>query len=101
MKRRRVGGGRGASVKDFSRARTQMTALKSLPAQVIAISLTSRQRVALFCAAAGIPHNAVGIVDHVMQVLIIRGLLEQRGGRYVLTEQGRDVFDAVLRHGKE
>ncbi len=78
-----------------------MTALKSLPAQVIATSLTSRQRVALFCAAAGIPHNAVGILDHTMQVLMIRGLLDQRCGRYVLTEQGQAVFAAVLHYGKD
>ncbi len=77
-----------------------MSALKSLPAQVIARTLTSQQRVALFCAAAGISHKTVGILDHTMQVLMIRGLLEQRGGRYVLTEQGRAVFDAVLDRGK-
>ncbi len=75
--------------------------LKSLPAQVVATSLTSRQRVALFCAAAGISHNAVGVLDHTMQVLMIRGLLEHRGGRYVLTEQGRAVFAAILEGGKE
>ncbi len=75
--------------------------LKSLSAQVVATSLTHRQRVALFCAAACLSHKAVGLIGHVMHVLVIRGLLEHRDGRYVLTEQGRDVFDAVLHHSKD
>ena len=50
----------------------------------------------LACTAIGVSHAAIGITDRAMQMMVIRGLVARQGGRYVLTETGRAVFDVLL-----
>ena len=37
--------------------------------------LSAQDRVILFCVATGIDHGSVGIIDHAMQSMAIRGFL--------------------------
>ncbi len=45
-------------------------------------------------------HAAVGITDRQVQLMVIRGLIVDKGNRYVLTETGRAVFDVLLERGR-
>ena len=67
----------------------------------LAKHLTAKERVALFCAAADIDHEAVGILSSTMQSLEIRGLVERDSAtrRYVLTDTGRAVLGVLLERG--
>jgi hypothetical protein len=66
-------------------------------AAMIAKSLTAREKVALFCAAADIDHVAVGILTSVIQAMEIRGLItREHTSRYMLTDPGRAVLWAML-----
>ncbi len=72
---------------------------KPTAAAKIAADLTAEQAVILFCAEVGIDHAAVGILPHAMQVMEIRGLIAQQGGRYALTDQGRAVLQVLRERG--
>jgi hypothetical protein len=68
----------------------------------IASRLTSEQRAILACTAIGVSHTAISITDRVMQVMVVRGLIDPKGNRYVLTEAGQAVFNILLeRNGPE
>ena len=63
----------------------------------VAVDLTAREKVALFCAAADVDHAAVGIPLQAMRALEIRGLIERdQTIRYVVTDEGRAVLRAML-----
>jgi hypothetical protein len=66
-------------------------------APTIAKSLTEREKVALFCAAADIDHAAVGILASVMHAMEIHGLISrEQASRYALTDDGHAVPRAML-----
>jgi hypothetical protein len=60
--------------------------------------LSPQDRVILFCVATGIHHGAVGISDHAMQSMAIRGFIahNRESGAYTLTDSGRATLTAIL-----
>src|SRR5262249_27830705 len=60
--------------------------------------LRAQDRVILFCVATGIDHGSVGIIDHAMQSMAIRGLIahNRESGAYTLTDSGRATLTAIL-----
>jgi hypothetical protein len=60
--------------------------------------LSAQDRVILFCVATGIHHASVGIVDHAMQSMAIRGFIahNRESGAYTLTDSGRATLTAIL-----
>jgi hypothetical protein len=60
--------------------------------------LSPRDRVILFCVATGIVHGSVGITDHAMQSMAIRGFIahNRESGAYTLTDSGRATLTAML-----
>jgi hypothetical protein len=60
--------------------------------------LSPQDRVILFCVATGIHHDAVGIIDHAMQSMAIRGFIahNRESGAYTLTDSGRAMLTAIL-----
>ena len=63
-------------------------------------TLSAHDRVILFCVATGIDHGAVGIIDHAMQSMAIRGFIahNRESGAYTLTDSGRATLAAILEH---
>jgi|SRR6516164_5861042 hypothetical protein len=61
--------------------------------------LSAQDRVILFCVATGINHGSVGIIDHAMQSMAIRGFIarDRESGVYALTDSGRATPTATLR----
>jgi hypothetical protein len=61
-------------------------------------TLTAQDRVILFCVATGISHGSVGIIDHAMQSMAIRGFIahNRESGAYALTDSGRATLAAIL-----
>src|SRR5262245_58837955 len=57
-----------------------------------------QDRVTLFCVATGIVHGSVGITDHAMQSMAIRGFIahNRESGAYTLTDSGRATLTAIL-----
>ena len=62
------------------------------------IKLSAQDRVILFCVATGIHHGSVGITDHAMQSMAIRGFIahNRESGAYTLTDSGRATLTAML-----
>jgi hypothetical protein len=60
--------------------------------------LSAQDRVILFCVATGNHHASVGIVDHAMQSMAIRGFIahNRESGAYTLTDSGRVTLTAIL-----
>src|SRR5262249_3105707 len=60
--------------------------------------LNAQDRVILFCVATGIVHGSVGITDHAMQSMAIRGFIahNRESGVYTLTDSGRATLTAIL-----
>ena len=60
--------------------------------------LSAQDRVILFCVATGIGHGSVGIIDHAMQSMTIRGFIahNRESGAYTLTDSGRAALTAIL-----
>jgi hypothetical protein len=54
--------------------------------------------VILFCAATGSSHGSVGIIDHAMQSMAIRGFVahNRKSVAYTLTDSGRATLVAIL-----
>jgi hypothetical protein len=52
----------------------------------------------LFCVATAIVHGSVGISDHAMQSMAIRGFIahNRESGAYTLTDSGRAALAAIL-----
>jgi len=81
----------------MDRAGLMAKSAKPNAAATIAKSLTAREKVALFCAAADIDHAAVGVLASFMHAIEIRGLISrEHASRYALTDDGRAVLRAVL-----
>src|SRR5215475_3555756 len=61
-------------------------------------TLSPQDRVILFCVATGIVHGSVGITDHAMQSMAIRGFIahNRESGAYTLTDSGRATLTAIL-----
>ena len=61
-------------------------------------TLSPQDRVILFCVATGIVHGSVGITDHAMQSMAIRGFIahNRESGVYTLTDSGRATLTAIL-----
>jgi hypothetical protein len=59
---------------------------------------SAHDRVILFCVATGIHHGLVGITDHEMQSMAIRGFIahNRESGAYMLTDSGRATLTAIL-----
>ena len=59
---------------------------------------SAQDRVVLFCVATGIDHGSVGIIDHAMQSMAIRGFIahNRESGAYTLTDSGRATLTAIL-----
>jgi hypothetical protein len=55
------------------------------------------ERVILFCVASGIVHGSVGITDHAMQPMAIRGFIahNRESGAYTLTDSGRAALAVI------
>jgi hypothetical protein len=70
-------------------------------AATVAKSLTAREKVALFCAAAGIDRAAVGILASVMQAMEIRGPISARVDaiRHDALGAGTDGFQGAPKRG--
>jgi hypothetical protein len=51
-----------------------------------------------FCVATGIHNGSVGITDHAMQSMAIRGFIahNRESGAYTLTDSGRATLTAIL-----
>jgi len=64
----------------------------------IAASLTVPERVLLFCLASDTDWQKAGVTHATAQHMMVRGLIDRGGtaGAYVLTDQGRAVFAALL-----
>ena len=60
--------------------------------------LSAQDRVILFCVATGIQHASVGINDHAMQSMAIRGFIahNRESGAYSLTDSGRATLTTIL-----
>ena len=60
--------------------------------------LSAQDRVILFCVATDIDHGSVGIIDHAMQSMAIRGFIahNRESGAYALTDSGRATLTAIL-----
>jgi hypothetical protein len=60
--------------------------------------LSAQDRVILFCVATDIGHGSVGIIDHAMQSMAIRGFIahNRESGAYTLTHSGRATLTAIL-----
>ena len=60
--------------------------------------LSPQDRVILFCVATCIHHSSVGITDHAMQSMAIRGFIahNRESGAYTLTDSGRAALMAIL-----
>jgi hypothetical protein len=60
--------------------------------------LSAQDRVILFCVATGIAHGSVGVTDHAMQSMAIRGFIahNRESGAYSLTDSGRATLAAML-----
>ena len=60
--------------------------------------LSAQERVILFCVATGIDYGSVGIIDHAMQSMAIRGFIvhNRESGAYTLTDSGRATLRAIL-----
>jgi len=60
--------------------------------------LSAQDRVILFCVATGIDHGSVGIIDHAMQSMAVRGFIahNRESGAYTLTDSGRATLTAIL-----
>ena len=60
--------------------------------------LSAQDRVILFCVATGIDYGSVGIIDHAMQSMAIRGFIahNRESGAYTLTDSGRATLTAIL-----
>src|SRR5215470_14055241 len=63
-------------------------------------TLSPQDRVILFCVATGIVHGSVGITDHAMQSMAIRGFIahDRESGAYTLTDSGRATLTAMLEY---
>jgi hypothetical protein len=62
-----------------------------------AAGLTVPERVLLFCLASGTDWQKAGVTHATAQCLMVRGLIERTAaGSYLLTEEGRAVFAALL-----
>jgi hypothetical protein len=64
--------------------------------------LSAPDCVILFCVATGIHHGSVGITDHAMQSMAIRGFIahNRESGAYTLTDSGRATLTAILEDAK-
>jgi hypothetical protein len=60
--------------------------------------LNAQDHMILFCVATGIVHGSVGITDHAMQSMAIRGFIahDRESGAYALTDSGRATLTAIL-----
>jgi hypothetical protein len=60
--------------------------------------LSAQDCVILFCVATGIDYGSVGIIDHAMQSMAIRGFIahNRESGAYTLTDSGRATLRAIL-----
>jgi hypothetical protein len=60
--------------------------------------LSAQDRVILFCGTTGIHHGSVGITNHTMQSMAIRGFIahNRESGAYTLTDSGRATLAAIL-----
>jgi hypothetical protein len=69
----------------------------------IAAELDAPQRIFLFCLASGTSlAKAAGNTTAIRSRLIIRGLIERAGSRFIITDRGRDVLSALLaQHDKD
>ncbi len=73
---------------------------KPIEFEMIASQLNSEERAILACTAIGVNQVAVGMTDRAVQLMVIRGLIVHRSGRYVLTETGRAVFEVLVERGR-
>jgi len=66
--------------------------------ETVATRLTVPERVLLFRLASGTDWQRAGIAALAAQQMMIRGLVEREGGAgaYVLTDEGRAVFAALI-----
>jgi hypothetical protein len=61
-------------------------------------TLSTHDRVILFCVATATDRGAVGITAHAMQSMAIRGFIahDRESGAYTLTASGRATLTAIL-----
>ena len=61
-------------------------------------TLSPPDRVILFCVATGITHGSVGIIEHAMQSMAIRGFIahNRESGAYTLTDSGYAALASIL-----
>src|SRR5262245_37667532 len=69
-------------------------------------TLSAHDRVILFCVATAIDCAAVGITEHAMQSMAIRGFIahNRESGAYKITDRGHATLTAILEqagHGNE
>jgi len=65
--------------------------------EAIATELDVRERVLLFCLASDTNTAKAGVNNATVRSrLIVRGLIERQGSRFVVTEQGRAVLAALI-----
>lgn len=71
---------------------------KTPTAESIAAELTVPERLLLFCLASDIDWQKAGVTHATAQHMIVRGLIErdQRATRFILTEQGRAMLNALI-----
>jgi hypothetical protein len=72
--------------------------VKPPSSETIAASLTVPERVLLFCVASDTEWRRASIKHTTAQRLLLRGLIgrDQAALRFVLTDQGRAVFEVLL-----
>jgi hypothetical protein len=75
-----------------------MPTLKPPTPGTIALQLTVPERVMLFCAATETDWTVAGVPQATVRDMRVRDLIERDpAGHLVLTEQGRAVFDVLVR----
>jgi hypothetical protein len=74
---------------------------KAPSSETIAAELTVPERILLFCVASDTEWRRANITYTTAQRLLLRGLIgrDQAALRFVLTDQGRAAFEALLSKG--
>ena len=92
--------GRSTGATSWARMAKRPTSTPAPTPHSIAADLSVPERVLLFCLASRTDWTRAGVTHAAVRHMVVRNLVERgpASNRYVLTEQGRAVLDALL-HG--
>jgi hypothetical protein len=71
---------------------------KRVTPSAVALDLTVRERILLFCAASGTDWEHAGMTGEIVTAMVVKGqVVRDAGGHLALTERGRAALRALLR----